>query len=506
VKAEMFPLGIDFEKFNHAIEKSEVSTLRDSIIANFSGKKIIFSVDRLDYTKGVTHRLSGFERFLELYPEWRERVVFILVVVPSRQIVSKYNERKKLIEEEIGRINGRFSSLQWQPIIYRYNHLSFSELCAMYNSADVALVTPLRDGMNLVAKEYVASRKGPGVLILSELAGAASELSEAIMVNPMDKDEVGHAIFNSLIMPTAIQKGKLDTMQQRLRDYTVVDWMNDFIKQLDDIRSRQISQQARHLNETSIKRISNHFLKSKRRLLLLDYDGTLVPYSKFPSNAIPDKTLLHLLKLLSDDSRTDITIISGRDSASLESWFGDLPINLVSEHGAGVRLKKQSWKYYLDTNQSWKSVVRPMLEKFTRQSPGSFVEDKKFTLVWHYRNVPHDLGFVRSRELLNNLHHLVRNSPLHVLDGNKVIEVRVAGIDKGTITRKLLRENHYEFVMAIGDDKTDEDMFKILDDTAYTIKIGSGQTSAQYHLTDQFEVLRLLSEMIDETELVNLGV
>jgi trehalose 6-phosphate synthase/phosphatase len=499
----MFPLGIDFWKFHEAIKLPEVIEQKLSIANNFPDKKIIFSVDRLDYTKGITHRLSGFERFLELYPEWREKVIFVLVVVPSRQIVSRYNERKKMIEEEIGRINGKYSTLKWQPIIYRYNHMSFHELVAMYHVADIGLITPLRDGMNLVAKEYLATRTDHGVLILSELAGAANELSEAVLVNPMDKEEVSQAIFNALQMPELLQKQKIQLLQQRLKDYTVVHWMNDFLKQLEETKILQSSQQTKYLSEQAILDIADRFKNSRKRLLLLDYDGTLVPFSRLPSLAVPDNNLIQILKLIAADKRTDVTIISGRDSQSLAQWFGELALNLVSEHGAGIRMKHKEWKYYLDIDQSWKPIIRPILEMFSQRSPGSFVEEKKHTLVWHYRNVESELGFIRSRELLDNLHHMVRNSQLHIIDGNKVIEIRVSGIDKGAIAKKLTEQNDYDFVMAIGDDKTDEDMFRILSDKAYTIKIGSGHTSAQYHLKDQLEVLRLLGEFVDETELVN---
>lgn len=505
VKAEMFPLGIDYLKFNETTKLPEVAAQKAIIKSNFSDKKIIFSVDRLDYTKGITHRLSGFERFLELNPEWREKVTFVLVVVPSRQIVSKYNERKKLIEEEIGRINGKYSTLRWQPIIYRYNQLSFHELTAMYQVADIGLITPLRDGMNLVAKEYVASRTDHGVLILSELAGAANELSEAILVNPMDKEEVSHAILNALLMPEELQKTKIELLQQRLKDYSVVHWVDDFLKQLDETKVLQNSQNTKFLSEQAIANLGEKYKTAQKRLLLLDYDGTLVPFSKMPQLAVPDRNVIDLLRNLASDTRTDIAIISGRDSNSLEKWFGDLPINLVSEHGAGFRMKGGEWTYFLNIDQSWKPIIRPMLEIFSQRSPGSFIEEKKHTLVWHYRNVDSELGFIRSRELLDNLHHMVRNSQLHIIDGNKVIEIRVSGIDKGTVSKKLAEGSNYDFVMAIGDDKTDEDMFRALSDSdnAYTIKIGSGHTLAQYHLKDQQQVLKLLSGLLNETVPIN---
>jgi len=497
VKADLFPLGIDYEKFNNASEQLPVVQQKEVVLKNFGSRKIIFSVDRLDYTKGVTHRLAGFERFLEQHASWREKVVFIMVVVPSRQIISKYNQRRKLIEEQVGRINGKYSTLTWQPIIYRYSHLSFAELSALYQSADIGLITPLRDGMNLVAKEYVASqRDGRGTLILSELAGAASELGEAILVNPVDKEEMAQAIFTALTQPEETQKQNMAILQQRLQEYTVIHWVNDFLKQLQDVKELQKMQETKYVNRAARTSIATAFKAAHSRHLFLDYDGTLVPFAKHPREAVPDKNLLQLLARLSADDRTQITIISGRAYPLLEGWFRNLPINLVAEHGAAIRHPEGAWNEQ-SADQSWKPLIRPMLDLFTQRSLGSFVEEKDHTLAWHYRNVDPELGFVRSRELLDNLYHLVRNAQLQVIDGNKVIEVRVAGVDKGVAARNLIQENPSEFVLAIGDDKTDEDMFKALADKGITIKVGPGHTQAQYTVPSQKEVLGLLYQLVD---------
>lgn len=497
VKADLFPLGIDFEKFHNASKNPKVIAEKNSIRGSFTDKKIIFSVDRLDYTKGITHRLSGFERFLERYPEWREKVVFILVVVPSRQIISKYNERRKLIEEQVGRLNGRYSTLKWQPIIYRYNHLSFTELTALYDASDVGLITPLRDGMNLVAKEYIASQLERGVLILSELAGAANELSEAVQVNPMDKEEVANAILTGLTMPLEEQLRKLQVLQKRLSEYNVIHWVNDFLKQLDEVKEQQRSQATKHLSGNEVAFIGERFRRAQKRHLFLDYDGTLVPYARHPKLAIPNKDLISLLSVLSSDTKTEATIISGRDSVTLDQWFHDLPINLVAEHGASVRLRDGEWKHEREIDQTWKPLIRPTLELFTQRSPGSLIEEKNHTLAWHYRNVDPELGFIRSRELLDNLHHLLRNTALQIIDGSKVIEIRMAGVDKGTVARRLLEEQDYDFILAVGDDKTDEDMFRALADKAVTIKIGSGSTAAKYSLFNHVEVIRLLNQLVN---------
>lgn len=497
VKAELFPLGIDFEKFHSSAKNPKVIEVKEGIYQGFAGKKVIFSVDRLDYTKGITHRLSGFERFLELYPEWKEKIVFILVVVPSRQIITKYGERRKMIEEQVGSLNGRFSTLKWQPIIYRYAQLSFPELCALYQASDLGLITPLRDGMNLVAKEYVACREEQGVLILSELAGAANELSEAVLVNPFDKTEVAQGILTGLTMPVAEQRTKIQILQKRLKDYTVLHWVNDFLKQLDEVKDEQKIRETKHITSSELKTIGERFKRADKRHLFLDYDGTLVPYTRHPRLAIPNKDLLSLLTILSSDTKTDATIISGRDSKTLDEWFHNLPVNLVAEHGAAVRKKDGSWRYEKDIDQSWKPIIRPTMELFTQRSPGAFIEEKNHTLAWHYRNVNPELGFIRSRELLDNLQHLLRNSPMQLIDGNKVIEVRMAGIDKGTVAKKMLEEDAYDFIMAVGDDKTDEDMFRALADKAVTIKIGTGHTNAHYNLSNYTEVISLLNKLLN---------
>lgn len=500
VKAELFPLGIDFKTFNQTSKSPAVLEKRDEIVSHFPGKKIIFSVDRLDYTKGVTHRLSGYERFLQDNPQWLEKVVFILVVVPSRQIISKYNERRKMIEEQVGSINGRFSTLSWQPVIYRYSHLSFEELSALYLAGNIGLITPLRDGMNLVAKEYVAScSDGRGVLILSELAGAASELGEAILVNPLDEGEIASAIFEGLMLPEDEQHRRLEVMQERLESYDVTNWVNDFFNQLREIKEHQLQAATKYTNTETRAEIVNEFRSAGQRLVFLDYDGTLVSFAKHPKEAVPGEELLRLLKAVGSGHGTNLTIISGRDAATLEEWFGDLPVTLVAEHGAALRRKNDTWELRAEFDQQWKRLVRPTLELFRKRSPGSFIEEKNHTLAWHYRNVDADLGFTRSRELLDSLFHLVRNAQLQVIDGNKVIEVRITGIDKGAAAVKLMSEVPYDFVLAIGDDKTDEDMFMALGDRATTIKIGPGHSSAKYSMQSPYQVTRFLGELAAAT-------
>jgi trehalose 6-phosphate synthase/phosphatase len=505
IKADLFPIGIDYQKFRNAITDDVVANICTSLEERFFNQKIIFSVDRLDYTKGLIYRLQGFEEFLDRYPEWREKVVFILNVIPSREFIPAYAERRKEIEERVSALNGKFSSLHWQPLIYRYNHLAFDELCALYQTADVALITPLRDGMNLVAKEYIASCLDKGVLVLSELTGAASELNEAVLVNPTDSEEVADAIAMALSMPLQEQRTRLSFMQKRLAEYNVEKWISDFLETLRTAKEEQKKQQVNILDNAAISRMMEEFRAATRRCILLDYDGTLAPYQKLPTLATPGKELLELLKQLSEDPHNEVVIISGRDADTLDKWLGNLPLSLVAEHGAAIKFKNEEWQQQVSVSPEWKEQIRPLLELFVTRCVGSFIEEKGNTLAWHYRNTHPDLGFNRSRELRNSLSQLTTNTPLQVIDGNKVLEVRLMGIDKGATAQKLVRHFQPDFTLCIGDDTTDEDMFRVLRDEAYTVKIGGGSTGAKYTLLSQIQVLPLLRKLIFLTRKEHYG-
>lgn len=496
IKADLFPIGIDFQKFYQTARKPEVQELSRKLQDRYSGKKIIFSVDRLDYTKGLNYRLNAYEAFLEEHPEWREKIVFVFNVVPSRDLIQTYIDRKRLVEEKVSTINGKFATLDWQPILYRYNHMEFEELCALYHAADVALITPLRDGMNLVAKEFVACCENKGVLVLSELTGVASELAEALLVNPTDTSEVTAALLQALNMAPAEQSIRIRGMQRRLSGYDVMQWIADFLNQLNQAKEEQERNRINMLDSNTIKSMLERFHAAEKRCILLDYDGTLAPIVRLPSLASPATEVLDVLQSFANDPANDVVVISGRDATTLNQWLGHLPITLVAEHGACVRYPGAEWQMLVTHSDDWKGQIRPILELFVNRCPNSFIEEKKNTLAWHYRNTDPDLGFTRSRDLRNNLLQLTTNTPLQVIDGNKVIEVRLVGVDKGTTATNLLSQIKPQFVLCIGDDTTDEDMFRALGDDAYTIKIGRGSTAAKYSIPLQIDVLPLLRSFL----------
>lgn len=494
VKVDVFPISIDYTHFNSFYNNATVHSLRQSLLNNVSGKKIIFSVDRLDYTKGVNNRLRAYEYFLRHHPEYHEKVVFILVVVPSRDNISKYKERKKMIDQTISQINSRIGNIHWQPVIYQYNSLAFEEMISLYTGCDLALITPLRDGMNLVAKEFVASRVDKrGVLVLSEMAGAARELSDAIAINPNDIVEMANAIKTGLEMPEEEQASRLQIMQERIATYDVKTWAEDFMNELESIKRKQQAFQIKFLDTYTKKTLLDSYRNASKRLILLDYDGTLIPFSSSPADAIPGNHLLQLLKDLNAENNM-VCLISGRSSEWLQKWLGECNVTMIAEHGARFKYQDQDWTNEVMTQNDWKDHVRHIMQTYVRRCAHTFVEEKEFSMVWHYRNANLEQGKLRAAELLTELNEYAHSRRLQVAMGNRIVEVKNSGIDKGAAIKKILHNNDFDFVLAIGDDYTDEDMFKVLAniDNSCTIKVGNEASYARYNLFTPQMVISLL--------------
>ena len=496
VKVGAFPMGIDFKKFYDAAQLPEVQKEKEELERRLGDSKVVLSVDRQDYSKGILHRLQGFEAMLESHPEWRGKVTLIMLVVPSRIGIADYEGMKKRIEELVGKINGRFGTISWTPIIYQYRSLPFQSLAAMYAMSHVALVTPLRDGMNLVAKEYVATRRDKtGVLVLSEMAGASKELPEAIIINPNNREEIADALKTALEMPCEEQIRRNVIMQNRLRRYDVVRWAMDFLAEL--LSSNPVDEEShmKWLDAALRCKLIEQYHCSLRRLMILDYDGTLVPFAAYPEAAKPSQRLLQVLRSLATDSRNELLLATGRDRATLNQWFKGVPMGLAAEHGAWIKEWNGDWKIQQMLPLDWKPKLLPILEMFADRVPGTFVEEKEFSLVWHYRMADPEQGSTAARELADYLVVFTASIDLQVLRGNKAIEIRNAGVNKGSVVQQWLAKNDFDFVLAIGDDLTDEDMFSVLPPWAYSFRVGANRTHARFRLRSPVEVVQFLAEL-----------
>lgn len=492
VKTDSFPMGIDYMKFHNAALNNKKSGQKSA------AHKTVLSIDRQDYSKGILKRLHGYECFLRDYPQWNGRVVMRMIVVPSRIGVESYQDTKSQIDEQVGYINGIFGNFEWQPINYQYRSLSFSELITAYQSSDVALVTPLRDGMNLIAKEYIASRPdGTGALILSEMAGAAEELSEAVIINPNNMEEISSALHFSLEMSVAEQKIRMDAMQKRLEEYDLLKWADDFLTTLENAKTRQHRLSAKMLTAEIRKKMSKEFEEANSALLFLDYDGTLREFTGHPYDAVPKRSLLNLIESLSGKPDVQVIIISGRDRKTLDKWFGHLPLNLVAEHGLFIKEKGCQWQQIKPLTGNWKPDLKQIMLHYSRKLPGSFVEEKEFSLVFHYRKSEYNLAQLRVAELVSRLMNLTGNRDVNVLHGNKVVELRNSGVDKGVAAMHWLSQVKPEsgFILAVGDDWTDEDLFRVMPPYAYSVKVGMGLSNALYNVNDTPMMLSLLKQL-----------
>jgi trehalose 6-phosphate synthase/phosphatase len=493
VKVDTFPMGIDVQRFAAAAARSETRDERRKLTEALAGIKLILSVDRLDYSKGIANRLEGYELFLEENPEFHGKIALLMVVVPSRIGVTQYDLMKRQIEELVGKINGRFGRVGWTPVIYQYRQVPFESLTALYAVSDVCLVTPLRDGMNLIAKEYLATRPtGAGMLILSEMAGAATELPEAIIINPNNRSEIAAALQEALKTPVEEQEKRNRIMRRRLERYNVIRWAGDFLTALLGMREIQGRIESKLLSPPLAVSVVERHLGARRRLLFLDYDGTLTPLMRSPALARPDERIVELLVALSADVRNDVVITSGRDRRTLEEWFGGIRLGLVSEHGAWLKLAGQSWQRAKTAMAEWKQDVLPSLETCADRLPGSFVEEKEESLAWHYRLADPEQAALRAAELVDHLLNLTAKADLQVVRGHRVVEIRRAGINKGNAAVAWIGDGGYDFILAIGDDTTDEDMFNSMPPSAITIRVGISGTHAQYNVRNCAEVFDLL--------------
>ena len=498
VMVDSFPMGIDYDKYAEAAASPEALEREVHYRISLGEQKLILSIDRLDYSKGIPQRLEAFEMFFDRYPEYRNKVSLIMVVVPSRDQVGQYKELKEDIEGLVGRINGKYGKINWTPIHFFYRSFPLGELSAFYRMADVALVTPMRDGMNLVCKEYIASKiSKKGVLILSEMCGASKELSDAILINPNDLNQIVEAIRTALTMPVDEQIARNTGMQNSLKRYNIHHWVNLFMNSLTNIKEMQYSMQTRNLDELSLEKMLKDFSHSKERLIFLDYDGTLTGFHSDPQDAKPDDELKNIMQKLVANDKNKVVVISGRDKDTLGRWMGEFGVTLIAEHGVWIREKDKDWRTVVTMKDDWKKEIFPLLELYVNRTPGSFIEEKDYSLVWHYRKVETGLGELRTRELTSHLKYISSNSNLQVLEGDKVVEIKDREVNKGRTALQWLEQTSHDFVMAVGDDSTDEDTFKAMPEDGYTIKVGSKTSAARFNVNSHLDVREILKKMVE---------
>lgn len=497
----VFPVSIDTESFMKRAKDPKVCALAETFV---KPQFQFLGVDRLDYMKGIDLKLKAFRELLTSHPEYRGRVSLLQVAVPTRTGVPVYMELARETARLVGEINGAFSTPTWTPIQYLHSSVTPEQLLALYSASDALLVTSKRDGMNLVALEYIASQREnrPGVVVLSEFAGAISTLSHVLAVNPWDFAGTAKKMIQAMEMPRAEKLLRQETMQRYLMKYTATHWATSFI---DELARGEPSDRAEgppviQPDHQAVEMLSARILAShvERIVVFVDYDGTLTPIRSRPEDAVIDDTTRASLKQWCHYDWLDLVVMSGRDSQFLSEQLGTTRCMLAAEHGAKTLDPATGrWRKRVHSDRSsWFPAALKTMTDYTARVPGSHIEKKQFSIAWHYRNAPSEFGEFQARKLAEELELGLANLPVNILRGKKVIEARAIEAHKGVFARSFLDSSAPgTFAIAIGDDRTDEDMFAAIRGRGLSFKVGRGASAADVALPSQEDVVEFMDAL-----------
>jgi len=501
----VYPIGINAVKFLQELQSDEYRKRYREYKENYRDKKMVLSVERLDYTKGIPRRLDAIERYLSKTDQ-REDIVFIFINVPSRESVPEYQQLREKIQGKVGYINGKYATIQNVPVHFIHKSVDFSGLCVLYSLADVAMVTPLIDGMNLVAKEYLAcQREKNGVLILSEFAGAAQELPNALIVNPYNINEVAQAIDLALQLSEEQKQTMIAPMKERVIKYDARYWADSFFQDLAAQANReQLPSLLSGTKDISIAAIGP-LLQAKSAAFFLDYDGTISEIKRKPEDAVPNDEIKELFTCLENQENLDVYLISGRKKEDMDQWFSRYRLNLIAEHGYYYRHHNSAnWIVFdAQADLSWKNQIIDIFRLYAGMTPGSNVEDKTSSVVWHYRNSDPEFGNWKANQLVAELYEMLSNLPVEIHHGQKIVEVGSMQVNKGIVLDHFVQLNNYDAILCAGDDETDESMFRYAGDAEmFSIKIGNdADTMAKFRISSPKAFRAFLSEVLENKEL-----
>ncbi|HYX34545.1 MAG TPA: bifunctional alpha,alpha-trehalose-phosphate synthase (UDP-forming)/trehalose-phosphatase [Oligoflexus sp.] len=492
------PLGVDVVHWEEIAARQSGGTLVEAIDKMRQDKpdlRILFSVDRLDYTKGLPRKLLAFEKLLEKYPEWQGKITLIQIAPSSRDELAAYNRYKLLVEQMIGAINGRFGFPGYQPVQYFASAFSAEELGQAYGRVNIMLVTPLIDGMNLVAKEFIASRPDmDGVLILSEFAGAADELREALIVNPYDIDAAARTMHAALIMPESERQDRMKRLRDAVTKFSTVEWARLFSQGMGPGSPKLESvQENPFLRPDQLPQLASQL--TPPLALFIDYDGTLFPIVRRPELAAPDSGLIMLLGQLGSIPGVEVHIVSGRRFDELFRWFHRLPLHIHGEHG-GISYDPQTRQrsFLMESKRDCRPLQRAfqIFERHKSLNEGILIERKVFSTVLHYRMINPDAVDPLLSVVTEEIMSMEGAGEIEILRGKKNLEVRIKGISKARVIENRMAKDDPIFCVAIGDDRTDEDMFAAIGDAGLALGVGSSGTKAHFKLLDSTMVREFL--------------
>ncbi|KAK8489945.1 hypothetical protein V6N11_021182 [Hibiscus sabdariffa] len=511
------------------------------VLPTFLRKRtMLLGVDDMDIFKGISLKLLAMEQFLLQHPECQGKVVLVQIALPARGRGKDVKEVQEEMYSTVKRINETFGKPGYDPVVLIDEPLKFYERIAYYVVAECCLVTAVRDGMNLIPYEYIISRQGnerldkvlgldpsapkKSMLVVSEFIGCSPSLSGAIRVNPWNISAVSDAMDSALAMAEAEKQGRHEKHYKYVSTHHVGYWARSFLQDLERTCQEHVRRRcwgigfglsfrvvALDLNfrKLSMEHIVSAYKRTTTRAILLDYDGTLMPQASIDKS--PSSKSIDILNNLCQDKNNMVFIVSAKSRNTLTEWFSPCEkLGIAAEHGYFLRLKRDmEWETCVPAvDCTWKQIAEPVMKQYTETTDGSNIEDRETALVWCYEDADPDFGSCQAKELLNHLESVLANEPVTVKSGQNVVEVKPQGVSKGLVAKRLLSTMQEkgmlpDFVLCIGDDRSDEDMFEVITSSiagptidpraeVFACTVGKKPSRAKYYLDDTVEIVRLM--------------
>ncbi|KAA0052605.1 putative alpha,alpha-trehalose-phosphate synthase [Cucumis melo var. makuwa] len=547
VGIKIMPVGIHMGQMESVLRLADKDWRVQELKRQFEGKVVLLGVDDMDIFKGVNLKLLAMEQMLRQHPKWQGRAVFIQIANPARGRGKDLEEIQDEIQECCQRINENFGQPNYEPIVFIDRPVSLAERAAYYTIAECVVVTAVRDGMNLTPYEYVVCRQGTSgseystetngpqksMLVISEFMGCSPSLSGAIRVNPWNIEATAEALNEAISMAEAEKQLRHEKHYKYVSTHDVAYWSRSFFQDMertckDHFRRRcwgiglgfgfRVVALDPNFRKLSIDAIVAAYSRSKRRAILLDYDGTVMPQTSIDKT--PSRQVISIIDSLCDDVRNTVFVVSGRGRESLGNWFSSCDkLGIAAEHGYFMRWSAdKDWENCgQGSDFGWIQIAEPVMKLYTEATDGSSIETKESALVWHHQDADPDFGCSQAKELLDHLESVLANEPVAVKSGQFIVEVKPQGVSKGLVAEKIFTSmaeagRRADFVLCIGDDRSDEDMFEIIGNAVssgslssntlvFACTVGQKPSKAKYYLDDTTEVINMLEALAEVSDI-----
>ncbi|KAK7405060.1 hypothetical protein VNO78_06232 [Psophocarpus tetragonolobus] len=547
ISIKIMPVGIHMGRIESVMRMADEECKVRELKQQFEGKAILLGIDDMDIFKGINLKILAMEQMLRQHPKWQGRAVLVQVVNPARGKGIHLEEIHAEIQESCTRINRVFGRPGYEPIVFIDRAVPIAEKVAYYSLAECVIVTAVRDGMNLTPYEYIACRQGlPGselcsnvnepkksMLVISEFIGCSPSLSGAIRVNPWNVEATAEAMNEAISMGDGEKQLRHEKHYRYVSTHDVAYWSRSFLQDMeractDLLRKRcwgiglsfgfRVVALDPNFKKLSIDAMVSSYKRTNSRAILLDYDGTVMPQNSI--NKSPSKEVLSLLESLSADPKNVVFIVSGRGRNSLSDWFAPCEkLGIAAEHGYFLRWARDDGAWEICGKYSdfgWMQIAEPVMKLYTEATDGSSIERKESALVWQYRDADLGFGSAQAKEMLDHLESVLANEAVAVKSGQFIVEVKPQDVSKGLVAERIFssmdgKSKRADFVLCVGDDRSDEDMFEIVSGaisrnilatnaSVFACTVGQKPSKAKYYLDDTTEVISMLESLAEESD------